>query len=431
MPGTAFPDNFGARRQISLVALGIAILCAVMGLIYVTFLRTDYVVLLSRLRPADAAAVVAQLQKDKTPYRLADKGTTILVPKDLADPSRLEIVSTDIPLKGAVGFELFNKSDMGLTDFAQKINYQRALQGELARTIMTLDGVDSARVHLSLPEQGIFQRDHTAAKASVTVIMQPGDTLSPAAVNGIQNLVASAVADLDANDVVVLDARGDVISAMLPVTSQNASPVIQQKLAIEQYYAGKIREALNGSGQFANAQVTVLALFDPLAPAPAPAPSPGGSEAAGPADNSTDMFADSFSPTGRHFGLRAMLTFPQPLGQDDARKVLDITRAAIGFEAAKGDEIRFGIPVRTTPLTPDTVMADGGFRGDVVAPPAAPRGEGMTFARGFWLALGLGVVVVFVVFLAPRVWTRRLSSNRKRDFAARLARELELLERKS
>src|SRR3954454_16858263 len=137
-------------RQLAAVAFGAVLLCALLAAFWLLFLRTDYGVLFSRLREPDAATIVAELDKRKIPYRLEQGGTTILVPADRVDNTRLAVMGEDLPLKGQVGFELFNKSDMGLTDFAQKINYQRALQGELARTIMTVESVDSARVHLSI-----------------------------------------------------------------------------------------------------------------------------------------------------------------------------------------------------------------------------------------------------------------------------------------
>jgi len=117
------------------VAIGAALLCALLVALYFAFLRQGYAVLFTGLRTADASAVVAALDEKKVPYRLEEHGTRILVPSSLVDSTRLAVMGDELPLKGMVGFELFNRSDMGLTEFAQRINYQRALQGELARSM--------------------------------------------------------------------------------------------------------------------------------------------------------------------------------------------------------------------------------------------------------------------------------------------------------
>ncbi|MDB5438800.1 MAG: hypothetical protein JWM33_1227 [Caulobacteraceae bacterium] len=203
----------GPRRQLVIVAALGVVICTALAVAYFTLFHTPYTVLFSNLRPADAAMIVGELDKRKTPYSLKDGGATILAPANLVDATRLNIVSADLPLKGAVGFEQFNKSDIGLTEFAQKINYQRALQGELARTIMTMDTVDSASVHLSLPDPTIFRDDRRPPKASVTVLPRAGKQVTSDTVWGIQRLVSAAVSDLDAANVVVLDERGAVVSS--------------------------------------------------------------------------------------------------------------------------------------------------------------------------------------------------------------------------
>ncbi|HWW12838.1 MAG TPA: flagellar basal-body MS-ring/collar protein FliF, partial [Brevundimonas sp.] len=199
--------------QLSLAgAAALVLAIALIGVYLAT--RPNYNVLFADLRQADAATIVAELEKDKTPYKLDDGGATILAPADQVDQIRLEIMGADLPLKGTVGFELFNKSDMGLTEFAQRINYQRAIQGELARTIMTIDAIDTARVHLTLPEPSIFRAERKPAKASVSLTTRPGHALEQQTVAGIQRLVAASVPDLDAADVVVLDTHGSLATGV-------------------------------------------------------------------------------------------------------------------------------------------------------------------------------------------------------------------------
>lgn len=224
-----------------------ALLSLLLLFLYGRFFQTEYAVLFQRLRAVDAAAIVTELDRRKIPYRLKDGGGTILVPGSDVDATRLNVAGGDMPMRGAAGFELFNKSDMGLTDFAQKINYQRALQGELARTIMTLAAVDSARVHLALTEPSVFRGDKIPPKASVIVAMRPGERLMPPTVAGIQRLVAAAIPEMNAADVVIVDESGSIASADAPTATGVASPVEQERLALAAYHEARIRQALAGA----------------------------------------------------------------------------------------------------------------------------------------------------------------------------------------
>ena len=143
--------------------LGVLLIIAAFVTLGTWLLRTDYQVLFADLAPQDASTMVSELEKLKTPYRLSNGGNTILVPADIVHKTRLKLVGKDLPLRGAVGFELFNDSEVGMTEFAQKVNYQRALQGELTRTILAIEDVLSARVHLVLSEQGLFKKTGSQA----------------------------------------------------------------------------------------------------------------------------------------------------------------------------------------------------------------------------------------------------------------------------
>ena len=156
-------------------------------------LRTDYQVLFSELKAQDASAMVAELDRMKVPYTISDDGGNILVAKEQVHALRMKLMGKDLPLRGAIGFELFNNSDIGMTEFAQKINYQRALQGELTRTILSLSQIRDARVLLVLPEQGLFKQATSKPKASITLMMKPNQSLRPEQVVGIQKLVSASV----------------------------------------------------------------------------------------------------------------------------------------------------------------------------------------------------------------------------------------------
>jgi flagellar M-ring protein FliF len=146
----------GARMGLVAGALVIA-LCAIAGLIW--SMQPDYRILFSNLSETDAAAIVTELKHSKTAYRLSDGGATIRVPADRVYETRLALMSSGAPLSGGVGFEIFDKQGLGATEQSQRVSYQRALQGELSRTIAALEHVRQARVLLAMPESSLFRRD--------------------------------------------------------------------------------------------------------------------------------------------------------------------------------------------------------------------------------------------------------------------------------
>jgi flagellar M-ring protein FliF len=217
LPASTGPANAGTNRQLRLLIVVFVVLAALLVAAYFLLLRKEWAVLYTDLRPAEASAVVTELDKQQVEYKLAAGGSQILVAADELDAVHLSVSAAELPVKGLEGFELFNNSDMGLTDFTQKIKYQRAMQGELARTIMMMDGVVEARVHISMPERALFRNDQGRPKAAVTLVTRSSEMETPAQVEGVQRLVAAAITDLNVSDVVVLNNRGEVISAAPPV----------------------------------------------------------------------------------------------------------------------------------------------------------------------------------------------------------------------
>lgn len=322
------------RRQIILIVGGALLLVVLLSTIYFMFIRTPYAVLFSDLEAADAATIVAELDNKKMPYRLRDGGRTILIAEDQVDSVKLNVAGSDLPLKGSVGFELFNKSDMGLTEFAQRINYQRALQGELARTISTLDGVASARIHLTLAERGIFRESGIAAKASVAISMRNGAVPEPARIEGIQRLVAAAVPNLVSENVVVIDVRGNLLSS---VVAAPIGALAIQKQAIEQYYEGLVRTAIRSTASDAGIAIVIwAALGDALASVDG------------------NPLEKAFSAEDRPFSLQVTLSRSEANNRDNDDVLLDAARGAISFDASKGDAVAFGAapPVLRTPPQP-------------------------------------------------------------------------------
>lgn len=199
--------SLSALARAGLMA-GVVCIVAVMALVAYWALRTDYQVLFADLAPQDSAAMVAELDRLKIPYQLGDQGTAILVDRNQVYATRIKLMGKDLPLHGAVGLELFNNSDFGMTEFAQKINYQRALQGELTRTILSIAEIRDVRVNLALPEQGLFKQASSRPKAAITLTMKQGQVLRPEQITGIQRLVSAAVPGIATQDVTIVDQHG-------------------------------------------------------------------------------------------------------------------------------------------------------------------------------------------------------------------------------
>lgn len=403
------PITAPPSRQIILAASIAAALIVVMGAVYVLMIRHPYEVLFSNLRTTDAATIVAELDKNKIPHRLKDGGETILVPDNLVDATRLDVMSSDLPIKGTVGFELFNKSDMGLTEFAQKINYQRALQGELARTIMTMDSVDTARVHLAITEPTIFRDDRRPPKASVTVLPRTGKALTSKTVRGIQRLVSAAVPDLDIANVVVLDQTGAVVSSNSDVGFGQTDQGTKQ--AIEQYYAGRIRSAL--STIYPNDDIDVIVWADTNADSQT-------SVQVVPAEGET---TSSWAPQARNFRLRVSVTIATALTPQAREDLRVMTNQAMGFDSTLGDVVT----VSTAAGAPDATALAPSVAAQAASPSGLPSQMRAAPDKGFGTVvwLWLGAVLAVALGLGIVLWRRAnaarpMSDAERANYARRL-----------
>lgn len=391
------------RAKVGLGAGIVLIVCLMAGLGFWAY-RADYQVLFADVSAADAAAMTAELDKLKTPYQLADNGTTILVPKDLVYKTRLKLMGNELPLHGAVGFEVFNNADFGMTEFVQKVNYQRAIQGELTRTILAIDGVQAARVHLAIPEQGLFKKALTRPKASVTLTMKKDVTLTPEQVAGIQRLVAASVPDIVAADVTVLNQHG--VALTRPVVADGGgdgagaaagSAALETKRSTEEYLAKKVGEVLDRSFGAGVAAVSVdVALNLDQSRITTEEVLPGRGAGAGlvvrerrtlndggdvssgtPARASGSSTTEADYQVGRRVeqlvpgsgGIRRMtvaVLVRQPLNEDQVEKLKQVVMLAIGFSEARGDAVvvypmaqfqQLGAPVDTVPAAGEVTAA--------------------------------------------------------------------------
>lgn len=195
------------------VAGGVAATLAVIVALVYYGSRPEYGVLFGNLKAEDAQAVVEKLKAAGVPYQLLNGGTTVSVPQERVSEMRLQVASTGALSGGHVGFDLFDKNSFGATDFTQQVNYQRALEGELARTLEGMDEVEAARVHLTRPQESLFADKERRAKASVVLHVRQNRELSRERTDSVVSLLASAVEGLDPSDVSVLDARGRLLTA--------------------------------------------------------------------------------------------------------------------------------------------------------------------------------------------------------------------------
>ncbi len=173
-----------------------------------------YAVLFSNLSERDGGSIITALQQMNVPYKFSESGGAILVPQTQVHDVRLKLASQGLPKGGLVGFEIMETQKLGLSQFIEQINYQRALEGELARSIQSLAAVQGARVHLAIPKQSGFLRDEQKPSASVVLNLHPGRSLEPGQVAGISHLVASSVPHLPLANVSVIDQNGNLLSSV-------------------------------------------------------------------------------------------------------------------------------------------------------------------------------------------------------------------------
>ncbi|MCU0940006.1 MAG: flagellar M-ring protein FliF [Burkholderiaceae bacterium] len=217
LQAAAGPAGGGVFAQMSprtrgMLLLGAAALAAVVAAAYLWSSSPTYRVLFTNLSDRDGGAIIAQLSQMNIPYRNADGGT-LLVPQDKVHEARLKLASAGLPKGSVVGFEIMESQRFGVTQFQEQVNYQRALEGELGRSIQTLAPVAGARVHLALPKQSGFLRDKQPPTASVLLQMHPGKALDRQQVAGIVHLVSSSVPELNPKSVSVVDQHGNLLAS--------------------------------------------------------------------------------------------------------------------------------------------------------------------------------------------------------------------------
>lgn len=456
----AFWEGLSRSARASLIAglLGIVLMTAALAW---WLLRADYQVLFADLKPQDATAMTAELEKLKIPYRFDESNASILVDKAQVHSTRIKLMGKDLPLHGAVGFELFNNTDFGMTEFAQKINYQRALQGELTRTILSLSEIRDVRVHLALPEQGLFKQASARPKAAITLTLREGQALRAEQVSGIQRLVAAATPGMTAQDVTVVDKQGVALSRSVddggePASSGGGGSRLDLKKDTETQLARKAAAVLDrafGPGQaLATVDVTlnmdqVRITTEDVIPAPsrtadikgvivkeresirdgnlAPLDAVRSSNAAG---ASTQREVDYqvgrrveqvVSQAGSVRRIQVVAVVRQPLDALQEDKLRRVLAAAVGANMDRGDTVVVQSLQALLPPTIDQAAADASSAQAAMGPESAgypARGDavdGRSMALGAYAKALLAFAFVFVV----GVWA--FHSLRRRQSAGR------------
>jgi flagellar M-ring protein FliF len=428
----AFLRGLGINQRF-LLAGSVILVALVIWLFVRLFAAVDFKTLYTGLDPTDTQKIVQRLAIENIPYQLSSDGTTLDVPADRLDRIRVEMASQNLPHTGRMGFELFDKPNWSSSDFSERVNYQRALEAELERTIETMDTVESARVHLVLPHESLFTTEERPAKAAVVVKLRT-QRLADQTVNAIANLVASAWENLSPDDVTIVGADGrlplaagksntggarrglaDLETTMAERIVQTLSPVVgadHVKSSVTIDYnpnSGESTQELYDpaataivTSQLTQDQSTgVPAMGIPGTPSNVPSAPPAPAQAnpaqpgatppvqAKPADVVLGMRSESKSfavsktvhhtvePAGQIKRLAAAVLVddfvevkdvsgkPQETRRkrtpEEMKQLEDLVRAALGFNAQRGDElsiqnISFQVPAVEVPPTPSPVQ---------------------------------------------------------------------------
>jgi flagellar M-ring protein FliF len=256
-------SNLSMGKKLTLVTL---ILGSVVGFIFLLNWsgKSEFQPLYANLDSEDASAILSKLKEQKIEYRIASNGTTILIPEQHIYETRMGLASAGLPQGGEIGFEIFDNTKLGMTAFAQNVNFQRALQGELARTINRIAEIESARVHIVMTEKSLFVEEDEPATASVVLKLRPGKSLNQSQVKGIVHLVSSSVARLNAENVTVVDSNGKMLAGANDTSSFGSlsSDQLDYQSRVEKKLENRVRTMLESALGENKAIVRLSCSFD-------------------------------------------------------------------------------------------------------------------------------------------------------------------------
>ena len=263
-PAAASPslaDKLRAQPKLPLI-VGAAALVAIAMAFALWSRGPEYKVLYSNVSDRDGGAIIASLAQMNVPYKFAEGGGAILVPADRVPELRLKLASQGLPKAGGVGFELMDNQKFGTSQFAEQVNFQRALEGELARSIESIGTIESARVHLAMPKPSLFVREQKKPSASVVLTLHRGRSIDEGAVSAIVHMVSSSVPELDPKSVTVVDQRGNLLSAANAGARGLDVSQLKYTQEIEQGYIRRIEAILQPILGTGNVRAQVAADID-------------------------------------------------------------------------------------------------------------------------------------------------------------------------
>jgi len=245
-----------------IVLMAIAAFVTIIITIWMWSQAADYRVLYSNLSDSDGGTIIETLQQQNIPYKFTEGGGTILVPADKVHEIRLRLAAQGLPKGGTAGFELMENQKFGTSQFLEQVNYQRSLEGELARSIQTLGSVQSARVHLAIPKPSVFVKEQQKPSASIILTLRSGRALDVGQVNAIVHLVSSSIPNLPPANVSVIDQQGTLLSAVREATDSLDATQLKYVHQIEQDYIKRIEDILIPLIGSQNVRVQVTADID-------------------------------------------------------------------------------------------------------------------------------------------------------------------------
>ncbi|MDR6426586.1 flagellar M-ring protein FliF [Variovorax paradoxus] len=260
-PASGLAERLRAQPKLPLI-VGAAAIAAAAAAFLLWSRAPDYGVLYTNVTERDGGAIIASLQQMNVPYKFAEGGGAIMVARDKVPELRLKLAAQGLPKGGGVGFELMDNQKFGTSNFAEQVNYQRGLEGELARSVESIGSVESARIHLALPKPSLFVRDQKKPSASVILTLHRGRSIDEGQVSAIVHMVSSSVPDLNAKSVTVVDQHGNLLSAAN--AGARGLDVSQLKYAqeIEQGYIRRIEAILQPIVGASNVRAQVAADID-------------------------------------------------------------------------------------------------------------------------------------------------------------------------
>lgn len=460
-----------SRRSRIAFAAGLLLITLVAGGVTWWTMHPPYAVLFGDLRQSDAAEITSALGQMQVSYRLADEGKTILVPAEDVYGTRMKLVSQGVPKGGSVGFELFKDSDYGVTEFAQKVNFQRALQGELERTIASLSEVASSRVHLTIHRTSLFEHEQEASKASVTLNLRPGKHLDARAVAGIQRLVASAVEGLAPESVAVLDDKGVVLSGYVADGQGGtlATDRLDEQTKLENRLRARVGELLHRvlSTDDFTVSVDVRLNYDHVKQVSErllaqgkdgkgllvrekvdttdrpPDTSDSDHVRTGPASNQHEAeYAHGREQEeverapGRVERISVGIVIPTTLPRTDLSKLSDVVAAGLGLDPARGDKVDIAAiappePVNAPAVSVPRVAPDDAMPRSIDGSNSAVAPDRLHGVAPFWIyaaVAGLLLLILAGLLMTHRRAPRRLLPQERAEALSRLRQWIEVNE---